>query len=97
MVPIVYHVPVYCQVCLKTLLARSLDLKCYKVEKYALMMVRSSSPSVHLLVVLDVDVGDDRTGVFEVRHNIPICFHSGTDSSSRPLLNWGRRKNSHTP
>ena len=35
-------------------------------------MVRSSSPSVHLLVVLDVDVDDDRTGAFGVRHNIPF-------------------------
>jgi hypothetical protein len=61
------------------------------------MMIRSSSPSVHLLVVLNVNVGDDRTGTFEVRHNIPICFCSGTDSSSRPLLNSGHRKNSHTP
>jgi hypothetical protein len=35
MVPIVDHVPMYCQVCLKTLLARSLDGKYFKLEKYA--------------------------------------------------------------
>lgn len=34
MVPIADHVPVFCQVCLKTLLARRLDVKCFKVEKY---------------------------------------------------------------
>ena len=50
--PIADHVPVYCQVCLNTLLARSLDVKCFKVEKYAFddgSFVQSVCPSVGCL------------------------------------------------